>query len=664
MPLFPASDEPPNLGVNAAAGASVPQEDDADPHAEPQAWLAAIMNSTDDAVIGKNLDGIIVSWNIGAVRLFGYTVEEAVGQPMTMLIPPEQRNEKPTISERLQRGERIEHHETVRRRKDGTLVEVSLTIAPIRNAAGHAIGASTIVRDVSDRKRGAEVDRRLAAIVESSDDAIVSKNLDGVIQSWNAGAERVFGYTAAEAIGRPVLMLIPEGRHDEEPVILDRLRRGERIEHYETVRRCKDGRLIDVSLTVSPIIDASGRVVGASKIARDVTAQRRVQRELAEAHAKALAANRAKDDFLAALSHELRTPLNPVLLVASASADDPKLPPAVRSDFDLIRKNIELEARLIDDLLDLARITRGKLPLNPSTNDLHAIVRDAIETIRADAEAKKLALACNFSVAPLTVTGDAVRLQQVLWNVLKNAVKFTPEGGRIGISTRSNPARGCAVVEISDTGVGLAKEELERIFEAFVQGGAAAGEAHRFGGLGLGLTISKRITELHRGSIRAVSEGRGRGATFIIELPIAELPKGPAKDPARNPEAVAGAGAPKRKILLVEDHEPSRKTLAHLLRRRGFEVSAVGTMAEARSVAANETLDVALCDIGLPDGDGVELIAELSRRHGLKSVALTGFGMEQDIQRCQEAGAFAHLTKPVSIRALEEALATGLETTK
>jgi two-component system CheB/CheR fusion protein len=630
---------------------------------EKNRQFAAIVESSDDAIFSNNLQGAILSWNLGAERLFGYTAAEVIGRPTTMLIPLGRHDEEAQILPRIRRGERVEHFETVRRRKDGSLIDVSLTVSPLQNASGHVIGASKIARDIGDRKRGDESARRLAAIVECSDDAIISKNLDGIIQSWNRAAERLFGYTAAEAVGQSVLLLIPEGRHDEEPAILERLRRGERIDHYETVRRRKDGALLDISLSVSPIVDGGGRVVGASKIARDITAQKRVQRELREAHERALAANRAKDNFLATLSHELRTPLNPVLLLASEAAQNASLPASVRADFEAIRKGVELEARLIDDLLDVARITKGKLVLNTADHDLHAILRDAITTVRPDLEAKQQTLACDLAASSLIVRGDATRLQQVLWNVLKNAVKFTPEHGCISVGTRINHARHCAVVEISDTGIGLAREDLERIFDAFNQVAQPQPAGHRFGGLGLGLTISRLLTELHRGTIRAQSEGRGRGATFVLELPLAPgNPPPPAA--ADKPATVSAAAAPEpKRILLIEDHEASRTALAHLLRRRKFEVVPAGSAAEARTMAGARPFDLAVVDIGLPDADGVTLIEELVRSRHMKAIALTGFGMEEDIKRSQAAGALAHLTKPISIQALDKALAASFGST-
>jgi PAS domain S-box-containing protein len=248
--------------------------------------LVAIVESSDDAIISKNLDGIILTWNRGAERIFGYTAEEAVGKPVTILIPPDRLDEEPGILARVRRGERIDHYETVRRHKDGNLLDISLTVSPIRNQAGRVVGASKIARDVTDRKRNDQAAQWLAAIVESSDDAIISKNVDGIIMTWNRGAERIFGYKSEEVLGKPVTLLIPPDRLDEEPGFLARIRRGERIDHYETVRRRKDGTLLDVSLTVSPVRNQTGQVIGASKIARDITDRRRTEAALYESEGR------------------------------------------------------------------------------------------------------------------------------------------------------------------------------------------------------------------------------------------------------------------------------------------------------------------------------------------------------------------------------------------
>ena len=383
---------------------------------------------------------------------------------------------------------------------------------------------------------------------------------------------------------------------------------------------------------------------------------------LKQAHEETLAASRAKDDFLAALSHELRTPLNPVLLVASDAANNLQLPEQTRADFEMIRRNVELEARLIDDLLDLTRITRGKLLLDRHPLDAHDVLQEAIATVRADAEKKQITLATDLHAGEHAVFGDSVRLQQVFWNVLKNAVKFTPEGGKITVKTFAKDD--ALFVEIIDTGIGMNSEELKRVFDAFAQGDHAEGGSHRFGGLGLGLAISRMLVELHSGFIHAASEGQGQGATFLIQLPLAQTAKEngaspSAKKPGRISISAAAAkpDAESLRILLVEDHEPTRAALTHLLARRRYEVASAASLSEARSVADKQNFDILISDIGLPDGNGYDLMVEFRERYGLKGIALTGYGMEQDIVRSQKSGFVAHLTKPVRMESLDNALA-------
>ncbi len=420
-----------------------------------------------------------------------------------------------------------------------------------------------------------------------------------------------------------------------------------------------------VHLVCVPERDADGRVVGLVAVLSDTTRRRQGERELERARDEALAASRAKDDFLAALSHELRTPLSPVLLLASEAATNPVLAPETRAEFETIRKNVELEARLIDDLLDLTSVTRGKLMLDLRPVDAHAALRDAIGTVRAEIEAKRITLVLELGAPRTTVLGDPVRLQQVFWNVLKNAVKFTAEEGRISVVTRDTTGQGMFEVRIADTGIGMSPEEIARVFEAFTQGDhAAGGGSHRFGGLGLWLAISSKLTELHAGRISAVSEGRDRGSTFLIEFPLAAASGAGGEDarpvaedwPSPSADPFAGAPGTRGNILLVEDHAPTRVTLEHLLRRRRYRVFTAASVAEARALAAKEKIDLVVSDIGLPDGTGCELMADLKQRYGLKGIALTGYGMEGDITQSQIAGFVIHLIKPVRVQSLDDAL--------
>jgi CheY-like chemotaxis protein len=389
----------------------------------------------------------------------------------------------------------------------------------------------------------------------------------------------------------------------------------------------------------------------------------RLLSEVSAARDAALSASRAKDDFLAALSHELRTPLNPVLLIASEAAADATLPEAARRDFGTIAKNVMLEARLIDDLLDLTRIARGKITLDVQTVDAHTVLRDALEIVRADLPDKALHWELALTAAPSLVNADPARLGQVFWNVLKNAMKFTPHEGTIALRTAFDDATRELVVEISDTGIGLTPEELGRLFRSFSQGDhAGAGGSHRFGGLGLGLAISKLLIELHHGRIEARSAGRDCGATFRIALPLhtASVPSEASSTPSNGvspPASRSTQATPQlRRILLVEDHAATRDAVRNLLTRRAYDVVCAASVNDALRLADTAKFDLVLSDIGLPDGDGYALMKALNLRYGLRGIALSGYGMEEDIARGQAAGFSAHLIKPVSVRNLEAAL--------
>ena len=377
--------------------------------------------------------------------------------------------------------------------------------------------------------------------------------------------------------------------------------------------------------------------------------------DVERARDEAVAASRAKDDFLAALSHELRTPLNPVLLLASDHSGRAELPADLRADFETIRKNVELEARLIDDLLDLTRITRGKLVLDLRPVEPRVVLEDAIENVRADAEAKAIALSLTVGPSQARVSGDPVRLQQIFWNVLKNAVKFTPQGGRVTVSLIEVPAAGRVLLTVEDTGIGMTADEIPRLFQVFSQGEHANAGPHRFGGLGLGLAISKTLAELHGGTIRARSLGRDQGATFVVELPILQPgARSPAPAPLPPPPGPAAPG--RFTILLVEDHDPTRTVLAEMLQNRGHRVLSAATLAEARIRAASAKIDVLISDIGLPDGSGFDLMVEMAARAPIKGIALTGYGMEHDVAKSRRAGFATHLTKPVRIKMIDDAL--------
>ena len=349
--------------------------------------------------------------------------------------------------------------------------------------------------------------RFLRALVDSADDAIVSKDLNGIVTSWNPGAERIFGYTASEIIGTPIIMLIPDDHREEEPMILERIRRGERIEHYETKRLRKDRTIIDISLTVSPIKDREGRIIGASKIARDITDRKRLE-------AEAQAANRMQEEFLAIISHELRTPLHAILgwtnILASRKNDE-----IIRHAVEVIKRNAELQKRLVEDLLDMSRILTGKMVVQTARIDLSAVLHAAVESVRAAATGRGVALKVQLDDSVRYIVADADRLQQVVWNLLSNAIKFTPQGGRVELGLRA--AGNQVEISVRDTGEGIPAGFLPHVFERFRQADASTSCKHT--GIGVGLAVVRHLVEAHGGTVEANSDGEGQGATFVVRLP-------------------------------------------------------------------------------------------------------------------------------------------------
>jgi signal transduction histidine kinase/CheY-like chemotaxis protein len=361
-----------------------------------------------------------------------------------------------------------------------------------------------------------------------------------------------------------------------------------------------------------------------------------------KARAESERANRAKDSFLAMLSHELRTPLTPVLTSVLGLEQAPDLPEEMRASLQMIRRNVQLEARLIDDLLDLTRISKGKVQLNKEEVDAHLLLRSALEICQADIEKKNLALRTEFAANEVCLEADPARLQQIFWNLIKNAVKFTPEGGRLEIRTKN--VDGHLRVEISDTGMGISPETLPKIFNAFEQG-----QRSHFGGLGLGLAISKALVETHNGQLIAESDGPDKGATFTAIFPLAESSSG------ANSNATPSAASTHKpmRVLLVEDHEDTNRSLTQLLRRRGYHVQPAHSVQAALEAAAHEQFDVLVSDIGLPDGSGIDLMEKLKNDHPIFGIALTGFGMEDDLRKSHDVGFHHHLVKPVDLNRLD-----------
>jgi CheY-like chemotaxis protein/nitrogen-specific signal transduction histidine kinase len=395
--------------------------------------------------------------------------------------------------------------------------------------------------------------------------------------------------------------------------------------------------------------DSSGKVRGFSKVTRDITDQIR-NREMEAAKIVAEKANKSKDDFLAALSHELRTPLTPALAAADFLADNAEqFPSEFSEELDTIRRNVKLQARLIDDLLDLTRVTRGKIELHFERVDAHTVVRDALNIAQNLIDGKQLKVATHLEAKEHHIWADPIRIQQVFWNLLNNAAKFTGPGGKIDIRT-SNDEHDHFVFEVVDDGIGIEAERQAMLFKPFEQ--CERNITRQFGGLGLGLAISKHLVDLHDGAISATSRGRSYGSTFKVALDIVKDRVGASGVRAQFPHKPSKS----LRILLVEDHGDTRRTLSRLLTHFGHKISVADCRQSAHDIVQEEKFDVVLSDIGLPDGSGYDVISHAKQTQSLKGVALTGFGMEEDIQRSKDAGFDFHLTKPVDFHELRSVL--------
>ena len=495
---------------------------------------------------------------------------------------------------------------------------------------------------------------RNRAIIDTALDGVLLIDAAGQIADANPAAERIFGWSRMELIGHPFFgRIIPERLRANYGIYLSQPGRAVepkvRLE-MPALRQNQTEFPIEMSLNALP----SGGLSFSVAFIRDITSRQAAEENLRSAKEAAESASRAKDNFLAALSHELRTPLAPVLLTAPELRKDLRLPKDVRDEIAMIERNIALEARLIDDLLDLTRITRGKLPLRTERCDAHSLLSHAVDIVRADAQAKDVTITYDLAARQFGLTGDPARLQQVFWNLLKNAVKFTPNGGSVLVKTLDASQDDRLILEISDTGLGFAPDFADRIFQPFEQAGRAGD--HRFGGLGLGLAIARAIVDLHGGKIRAGSAGPGLGATFTVELPGATEPP-PGVHLEADQLQVKRDGQERQRILVVEDHEPTLTVLSRLLARAGHHVVTANSVAAALLVAEGARFETLISDLGLPDGSGLELIAQLrAREPRLRAIALSGYGMEEDVARSRAAGFSAHLVKPVDFEQLKRAL--------
>ena len=821
--------------MHPSAGHIQPAGQATNPRSESDVHFRSLMEILPAAAYTCDAAGLITYFNEQAVELWGRapqlndSVDRFCGS-FKLFLPDGSPvvHEQCWMAEALRTGREQRHAEIVIERPSGDRKQVLANAKPILDEAGRIVGAVNVLVDITDRKRAEEAQTLLAAIVESSEDAILSKTLEGHLLSWNAGAERLFGYSAQEVIGRPVTLIVPVERHHEERTILSRLSRGERIEHYETERVARDRRRIDVSLTVSPVRDSTGRIIGASSVVRDITARKQgeaavlaLRDELAtqladmrrlhdmstrlattlelqpildetlrtaaaiggtgmgilsicdpedggievgasigfdddfleiaghvesgsaacgtayrdgkrvivedvetdavfepyrqaarqagfravhstplvtrtgkvvgvlsthfgrphrptdrETHLIDLCVRQAvdfienarlyhelreidrrKDEFLATLAHELRNPLAPLcnalqLLRMTDDAD-----PAPRPIRDIMERQVNHLVRLVEDLLEVSRISRGKIDLQKAPVELAAIVANAVETSRPVIDAAGHQLAITACAEPLMLEADGLRLSQVISNLLNNAAKYTHPGGQIWVSVRREGDQ--AVISVRDNGVGIPADSLNRVFEMFTQVDQTRDKAR--GGLGIGLTLASSLVQLHGGHIEARSDGPGKGSEFIVSLPLMARhpqPKLPIEGPA-NGERTRSVSVPACRILIVDDTRASAFVLGKLLETMGQQVETACTGESAIAQARAMRPDLVISDIGMPEMDGYELARRLRREPGLEGLvlaALTGYGQDSDREQAKQAGFDYHLVKPVSLEALEELL--------
>jgi PAS domain S-box-containing protein len=520
-------------------------------------------------------------------------------------------------------------------------------------------------------KSAGKAEAHLAAIVESSDDAVISKSLQGIITTWNPGAERMFGYSEEEAVGQPILMLIPPDRAHEEAMILSKLTRGERIEHYETVRLRKDGQPVDISVTISPMYNAAGTIIGASKIARDVGDQKRLRQRLVEvaeerehlltaeraARTEAERANLMKDEFLATLSHELRTPLNAIYGWAQVLGLAPPNAETLSEGIDAIERNARAQTQLIDDLLDMSRIISGKIRLDVQRVDVAPMIEAAFESVRPSAEAKGVVLRKILDPLAGPVSGDPTRLQQIVWNLLSNAIKFTPKGGKVDVLLERVNSH--LEITVHDSGIGIKPEFLAHVFERFRQADATITRSH--GGLGLGLSIVKSLAELHGGTVRAKSGGEGQGSTFVVLLPLAPVRGAEVREHPTTAKAndvhhhnfdLGGV-----KVLVVDDEQDARKLIDRVLTGCAAEVFSAASAGEGLKLLQTHKPHVLISDIGMPEVDGFQFIRQVralpSEAGGrTPAIALTAFARSEDRTRAMIAGYQVHIAKPIETQEL------------
>jgi len=635
----------------------------------------------DYAIFMLDPQGRVLTWNAGAERLKGYAAAEIIGQHFSRFYPPETLNAGlPARELEVAEATGAFEDEGWRVRKDGTLFWANVVVTALRDRSGTLVGFAKVTRDLTQRRDHEESlrqsEERFRLLVEGvSDYAIFMLDVNGVVASWNAGAQRIKGYASNEIIGRHFSTFYPadarlSGWPDHELQVAAET--GRFFDEGWRIR--KDGTSFWAAVTITALRDSHGRLIGFAKLTRDLTGQKRAEaleiagqqrEEILEAERsarmEAQRATRIKDEFLATLSHELRTPLSSILgwtQVLKLKADVLK-PAELKRAVEVIDRNARAQVRLIEDLLDLNRIMTGKVRLDVKQVSLVEIVRSVIESAEPGAKAKDIRLESRLDSDTPLVPGDSDRLQQVVWNLLSNAIKFTAKGGRVEVLLQRVGAN--TVLTVSDTGIGIPETFLPRVFDRFSQNDAST--TRSFGGLGLGLAISKQLVELHGGTIRASSPGEGRGATFFVELPLAALPARGEAAPAAPPIAAA---APARNpslprldgvhVFVVDDEDDGRELLRRVLEDQSATVTVLSSGEEALSELKRVKPHLIVSDIGMPLMDGYQLMRTFRAGEGtgekIPAVALTAFARAEDSKRALLAGYQAHLAKPFDVAEL------------
>ncbi len=615
--------------------------------------LAAIVESSEDAIISKDLNGIIKTWNHGAERIFGYTAENVIGKSVTILMPPELHHEEPSIIAQIKQGKRVDHYESVRRRKDGTLIDISLTTSPIRDDAGVIIGASKIAREITERKLREEEIRFQAHLLAAVEQAVIATDIEGIVTYWNSFAERLYGWTAAEAVGRNILDLTPPAHALDQAVdVMEQLRKGQGWSGEFSVRR-KDGSVFPASVSDWPILDPNGNLVGIVGVSVDITERRLAEEERSrllkaerEARAESERANALKDEFLATLSHELRNPLNVILgyseiLLRNELVEESEF---LKNALGIVKRNAMAQSQLVRDLLDLSRLHMGKLSLTREVMSFQSVIENAVETVVADALLKNINIIVETGDDVCLVLADQLRLEQIVWNLLNNAIKFTEPGGNVTVNlTRQD---GEAVLKVIDSGQGIEPNFLPSVFEMFRQADASSSRKH--GGLGIGLALVRQLVDLHEGTVVAASDGPGKGSEFAVRIPLMQPPL-PEEKMAGDAE---DRGLKQLRVLIVDDSPDTVEMLQILLEFEGALVDSAMSGEDALKLASAREFDVIVSDISMPHMDGFEFLRRLRSipKHAhVPVLALTGFGRPEDISRAHAEGFFRHVIKPIDV---------------